>query len=110
MDGFNNVEMGKRIRSRYKAMNINRLELSERANISSNYLSSIISGNSTPSLPVLMRICKALSVTSDYLLLGTMSSNNVMNNIVDSLKLCDEDDLDMIYDIIQVFVLRNQKK
>lgn len=102
-----NKEMGNRIKERYKALNMSQFELSEKVDISPNHLSAIISGASSPSLPVFMRICKALHVNSDYLLLGTMSSDDVMVNIVDSLKLCDEKDLKMIYDIIQLFVIKN---
>ena len=48
--------------------------LAERSDLSNNYLSNIENSHSIPSLETLMKICMALDVTPDQLLLGTMSS------------------------------------
>ena len=50
---------------------VGQAQVCERCDINNNYLSNIERGKSIPSLEVLMRICEALEVTPDYLLMGT---------------------------------------
>lgn len=91
-------------------MGLKQNTLAERIGISNNYLSSIERGKEKPSLEIFVSICNALQVTPDYLLLGNMYSNNVPQNIVDGLRLCSEEDLSMLYVIVQHMVERRGSK
>ena len=93
------VEMGLRIRSRRKELRIRQAELAE----------LIERGVGNPSIHVFIRICEELSVTPDYLLLGNMHTNNITQNILDNLSLCSSEDLNIINDIIKLYVQKNQK-
>ena len=103
------VEMGLRIRSRRKELRIRQAELAELIGVSNNHMSSIERGFGNPSIHVFIRICEELSVTPDYLLLGNMHTNNISQNILDNLSLCSSEDLNIINDIIKLYVQKNQK-
>lgn len=103
------IEMGLRIRSRRKELRIRQAELAELIGISNNHMSSIERGVGNPSIHVFIRICEGLSVTPDYLLLGNMHTNNITQNILDNLSLCSSEDLNIINDIIKLYVQKNQK-
>lgn len=70
------VEMGKRIRTRRLSLKMKQMELAEEVDISNNHISSIERGIERPGLDSFIRICDVLDVTPDYLLLGSMKSNN----------------------------------
>ena len=69
--GLDYRQLGQRIAARRKALGLRQAQVCERCDINNNYLSNIERGKSIPSLEVLMRVCEALEVTPDYLLLGT---------------------------------------
>jgi len=92
--------MGLRIGSRRRELGMKQKELAEKAGFSDNYISSIETGKSVPTIDTLVRICLALDITPDYCLLGTMRPNNVPQNITDNLLLCTEDSLELISRIL----------
>ncbi|RHR10563.1 XRE family transcriptional regulator [Pseudoflavonifractor sp. AF19-9AC] len=64
--------IGQRIAARRKALGLKQVQVCERCDINSNYLSNIERAKSIPSLEVFVRICQALDVTPDELLAGTV--------------------------------------
>jgi len=102
--GLNIIDMGKRIAKRRKDLNIKQNVLAETLDISNNHLSCIENGREKVSLPLFIRICEALNVTPDFLLLGNMHSNNVSKDIVDMLRLCSDRDVAIIYNTLQFMV------
>ena len=76
-------EIGKRIAKRRKELNLKQRQVNELAELSDKYLSNIETARSIPSIDVLMRICNALDVTPDYLLVGAVKT--IDNNCVDKL-------------------------
>ncbi|MGN0436762.1 MAG: helix-turn-helix domain-containing protein [Wujia sp.] len=104
------IEFGQRIKTRRKYLGIKQIKLAEMLDISTNHLSSIETGKVKPSYDLLCNICRVLKVTPDYLMLGSMNSNNVNKDILDSLNLCSETDLEIIRQIINIFVLKDAKK
>lgn len=98
------ILMGQRMKSRRKELKITQSQLAEDIGISNNYVSSIETGNETPSLDTFIRICNRLNVTPDYLLLGSMHSNNVSQNIIDSLRLCNEYDIEFLQSYVEKLV------
>ena len=63
--------LGNRIAQLRKNRKITQEKLAEKAEISNNYLSNIENNHSIPSLETVMKLCAALDVTPDELLLGT---------------------------------------
>ena len=64
-------EIGRRIAYRRKALGLKQAQVSERAEISEQYLSNIERSVSIPSIEVIMRIAEALETTPDEFLVGT---------------------------------------
>lgn len=58
---------------------------SKKTNLSNNHISNIENGYSVPSIETFAKICNALNITPDYLLLGTLKINNIPQNIVNKL-------------------------
>lgn len=69
-------EVGKRIAARRKALGLKQNKVNEMAELSDKYLSNIETARSIPSIDVLMRICKALDTTPDYILLGAVKNDD----------------------------------
>lgn len=104
------AEMGKRIADRRNKIKIRQNILAERIGISNNHLSNIERGKEKPSVDILIEICKALDVTPDYLLMGNMYSNNVPQNITDSLRLCSKEDIELISHIVGYMVKKRESE
>lgn len=101
--------MGNRIKIRRKELRIKQAELAERLNISNNHMSSIENGRQKPSLDIFIQICNLLNVTPDYLLLGSMHAYNIPQDIIDKLRLCNQSDIELAGDFIELLVKRNNK-
>ncbi len=107
---FDYSVLGMRIANRRKQMGIKQNVLAEQLDISNNYLSGIERGKENPSLEIIIKICNALQVTPDYLLLGNMHSNNIPQNITEGLRLCSNEDIELIMGILQILIQRRGKK
>lgn len=101
--------MGNRIKVRRKELRIKQAELAEKLNISNNHMSSIENGRQKPSLDIFIQICNLLSVTPDYLLLGSMHAYSIPQDIIDKLRLCSPSDVELAGDFIELLVKRNNK-
>lgn len=100
------VEIGRRIAERRKKMNMKQNELANAIGISNNYLSGIERGKENPSLEILMVTCSELKTTPDYLTMGTMRPNNVPESIVQGLRLCSKEDIELIDSIVKLMIDR----
>jgi len=100
------VALGKRIMQRRKQEKLRQNMLAEILDISNNYLSGIECGKEHPTLELLAKICKALNVTPNYLLLGNMYSNNVPSNFIDGLRLCTDDDIALLAKMVEYIIER----
>lgn len=60
--------------------NISQKELSSMCGISANALCSIESGNTFPSKSTITKICDALDIPASYLLLFSISENDIPEN------------------------------
>ena len=101
-------KIGTRIALRRRELNMRQCYLADKLNISNNHLSNIENGHSIPSLETFAKICEALEVTPDYLLLGNIKTNDTPRNIYENLLLCNENSLSIISQIIDI-ILSNQK-
>lgn len=106
---INFEQLGKRIALRRHELGLKQCILAEKSGISNNYLSNIENGRSIPSLETFSEICIALSITPDYLLLGSMRFDNIPQSILNNLKLCDDYSLSVIDDIIKCFINKKGK-
>lgn len=101
-------KIGIRIAQRRKEIKMKQNALAEKTDLSNNHISNIENGYSVPSIETFAKICNALNITPDYLLLGTLKSNNIPQNIVDKLNLCDNKSLSLISKIIDVILVEQE--
>lgn len=73
---MNNVEIGLRIQEVRKERNMTREDLAEKAEISTKFLYEVEIGKKGLSAESVWKISRALSVSSDYLLMGEGKSKN----------------------------------
>jgi len=101
------TEMGRRIKLRRKELKIKQSEMAEALNVSNNHISSIETGKQKPSLDMFISICVYLNATPDYLLLGALHSYNVPLDILDKLRLCSQEDIELAKNFVELLVNRN---
>ena len=79
------IIVGKRIQSARLSKGLTQEQLAEKCNVSTNHISSIETGNSSFSFPLLISLCNGLDITPNYIFADFFSSSN------DSLTLIDKD-------------------
>ena len=102
-----NIEVGRRIREIREYQHFTREQLSEKANISIQFLSDIENGYKSMTVLTIINLAKALNISTDYLLLGKLSSNEsnerdkIIHNLLDSLP---EEKKQSIEELIRLFI------
>ena len=102
-----NVEVGRRIREIREYQHFTREQLSEKANISIQFLSDIENGYKSMTVLTIINLAKALNISTDYLLLGKSSSDEpnendkIIHNLLDSLP---EEKKQSIEELIRLFI------
>jgi len=83
-------QMGKRIAKRRDVLDMTQAELAEKASLSATYTGNVERGAKC-SIETLMKLCAALDVTPDYLLLGVDKEYRVesLDDIKDAIFRCD---------------------
>ena len=95
-------KLGLRIRETRKSRGLTQERLSEMVGISPNYLSRVETNNGgVVSLPALLRICNALGVGMDYMLVDSLA---VRQDDVLSLGALSENDAQFMQVIVREFV------
>lgn len=80
-----NSEIGSRILDLRRNKKLTREQLSEKAEISTQFLADIESGKKGMSAATLYKICLALCVSADYLLFGYIENKSRIAEIISSL-------------------------
>lgn len=71
------TEIGQRIRNSREALGYSRETLSEKAELSNSFLSSIELGTGSCTAEYLKRLCRALGVSADYILFGRQEQSDL---------------------------------
>ena len=99
--GLNYTLIGRRIANQRKKLGLKQAELSELANISPTYMSSIERAVSIPSTEVIMRLAVALNTTPDEFLVGTAQSGcEEWKRVAEKLRTLDKKQLKLIDGLI----------
>ena len=101
------AELGRRISERRRNLKMKQQKLAELVGVNSNHISGIEHGKVAPSLDCFVKICNALKSTPDSFLEGAMHSNNVPQDIMDHLRLCSDEDIDLVPAIVKFLADRN---
>ena len=96
---MDNVEIGRRIQEIRKERSMTREDLAEKAEISTKFLYEVERGKKGISAESVFKISRALSVSSDYLLLGEGKSNNSnLDNLSRKQMECLEKIVELMYE------------
>ncbi len=100
---INYSDIGKRIRSERTKQNITQEKLAEMTYLSIAHISHIETGNTKLSLPTIVKIANALTISVDELLCDSIIKSKEIfeNEISDQIKDCTEKEVRIIADIVK---------
>ena len=95
-------QIGKRIAKRRDILDMTQAELAEKADLSTTYTGNVERGAKC-SIETLMKLCTALDVTPDYLLLGVNKDyqNDSLEDVKDAIFRCNPEKKKIIKGFIQ---------
>lgn len=104
------VEMGRRVRSRREAIGLSRENLAEQLDVSAQFIADIEYGHKGISIKKLYLLCQILNVTADYILAGGIlpeemdgETSRACEEIMAILHQCDARQLRSIGKIAQIY-------
>ena len=80
-----NLEIGQRVREQRTLMGYTREQFAEALDISERFATDIELGNRGMSFSTLIRLCKLLSVSSDYILMGKTDEQTYNTNKIERI-------------------------
>lgn len=101
-------QMGKRILDRRKQMRLTQEELAERAGVTSQMISTAELGKKAMRPENIIKICSVLEISTDYLLLGNVTENDI-SLLVDKISGLTPAQYRHLEDIIDSFVTALQE-
>lgn len=104
--------VGKRISLIRKNRGMTQEQLAEKVELSNIYISHIENSRSIPSLETLMKLCSALDITPDEVLLGTKQDmeNYLQSDIQKKLILCTPKERRMVSRFIDLLLEEREEK
>ena len=104
--------VGKRISLIRKNRGMTQEQLAEKAELSNIYISHVENSRSIPSLETLMKLCSALDITPDEVLLGTKQDmeNYLQSDIQKKLILCTPKERRMVSRFIDLLLEEREEK
>ena len=99
------IEMGNRISKQRKSLNLTQEQVAEAMNISIQSLSCIELGKKAIRPENLVNLCAVLNVSTDYILTGKMTENQ-LNGITKKLSVLQDEDYKMIEMLINHFLAK----
>lgn len=90
-----NIQIGERIQIARGLAGLTQERFSELVGVSTQYISDLERGVTGTSIPTLIKICKTLSVSSDYILMGEKSDKDI-SGILRRLEYLPENEIKLI--------------
>lgn len=99
-------KIGLRIKAARESKKMTQEELAEVTGLTNNYISNIERSRSKPSIKTLVKICNALNVTPDYILMDSVfaSKEYIVEEIAIKLKRCSKKNIQIISGIITLLL------
>lgn len=95
-------DVGERIKRLRESNNYTRDAFAEKVGISPKFLYEIEMGRKGFSADTLVKISKAVSVSCDYIMLGTKTDNKVVDDVVCELEGFKPDQMGQVRDILKM--------
>lgn len=99
-------KLGIRIKAARESKKLTQEQLAEITGLTNNYISNIEHTRSKPSIETLIKICNALEVTPDYILLDSVfvSKEYIIDEIAVKLKRCSKKNIQLISGFITLLL------
>lgn len=104
-----NIEIGARVRTLRGEQKLSREGLSEKCDLSTQFLADIEAGRKSMTTTSLFKVARALSVSSDYLLFGGCSKKS-LSVLMDKLSTLREEDLPLAEKLIDALLEERGEK
>lgn len=103
MDEIILIEIGKRIQNRRKQLALTQEQLAEMMNVSIQMVSNLERGNKAIRIDNLVNLCKILEVSTDYILTGkeTAEEMNALTDRIAQLSAKDKKMIEMLVEYCQ---------
>ena len=102
--------MGDRVRKCRNAQKMQQQELAEAVDITPTFLSEIEHDKKSVSLATFVSLMENLHTSADYLLSGLSKDATIAENLVERVKLLNDENIEKIAEIVEVFLLMEEKK
>lgn len=104
-------KLGVRIRTAREGKNLTQERLAELTGLSNNYISNIERKRSKPSVETLIKLCNALEITPDQVLLDSIyvSREYIRDDIAKKLSKCSDKSMLLISGLIDVIIEQQDK-
>lgn len=104
-------KLGDRIRTARENMNLTQERLAEITGLSNNYISNIERNQSIPSVATLVKLCNALEITPDRVLLDSIYSSKeyIRDDIAKKLSKCSDKSMMLISSLIDIIIEQQDK-
>lgn len=96
-----NIQIGERVRKIREDLHMSREKFSEMIDVSDVFLGQLERGERSLSTKTLVKIVNFTGISSDFILFGDNTSNNIISKINRILNNCSIDLLDYIYKLIR---------
>ena len=103
--------IGKRLAAVRKERKLTQEKLAELTDLANNYISNIENGRSIPSLETLVKLCNALEITPNELLLGTAKTSKtyLTSELYDKINNCTPKEKRLIDGFISLLIAERNK-
>lgn len=99
---MDNSTLGERIKKARKKLNLTQEQLGEMADVTSAYIGQIERNERTPSLKRLKKMAKQLDVSVEYLVVGTKSSSEIIEELKEELDGISERQKILVTEIVKI--------
>lgn len=100
-----NIQIGRRIQKAREIAGYTQEKLADKIDVSTQYISDLERGNVGTSVPTLIKICKTLCVSSDYILMDKNSAEIPdISNITKRIMNLSQDEIHIIENSINLMI------
>lgn len=98
-----NVQIGMRIQQAREISGYTQEKLADKIDVSTQYISDLERGIVGTSVTTLIKICKTLCISSDYILMGRSGQNDV-SSILDCLQYLSQNEIQIVENSINLMI------
>jgi transcriptional regulator with XRE-family HTH domain len=101
------VEFGARLRNERNKQKLTRIALSEKMDVTEDYIAQLERGNKSPSMRTFLNLISVLDISPDFLVTGSHDENemdSVVNKFIRLVKCQDTEVASDLYEIVRFIV------